>query len=113
MELGASSFYFLLSLTLTLFVLFLLDQVTPGLQSIPAITDDDHKIIKRVTDIVTDDTIIDLVDETEGADNFLKDALRLQIVQGCQFLRSYLTSVNLLMKKYNAIKPSIAPSSKV
>jgi hypothetical protein len=54
-----------------------------------------------------------LVDETEGSNNFLKDALRLQIVQGCQFLRSYLTSVNLLMKKYNAIKPAVTSSSQV
>jgi hypothetical protein len=68
-------------------------------------------VIKRATDLVTDDTIIDLVDETDGSPDFIKDALRLQIVQGCQFLRSYLTSVNLLMKKYNGIKSSTASSS--
>ena len=75
--------------------------------------DDDHKIITRATDIITDDTIIDLVDKTKGSDSYLKDALRLQIVQGCQFIRSYLTSVNLLMKKYNAIKSSAIPSPQV
>lgn len=92
---------------------FFLDKVAPALQSVPAITNDDHNVIKRATDIVADDTMIDLVDETEGSDNYIKDALRLQIVQGCQFLRSYLTSVNLLMKKYNAIKPVTASSSKI
>ena len=106
MEPGASFVtYFSFSLT-DLSVFSFLDK------SVPTISDDDHLVLKRAADLVSNDTIIDLVNETDDPNSFLKDALRLQIVQGCQFLRSYLTSVNLLMKKYNALKPSVALSSK-
>jgi hypothetical protein len=74
----------------------------------PVISEDDYKTIKQASDVVANDTIIDLVDDTPDADNFLIDSLRLQIVQGCQHLRSHLTSVNGLMKRYNALNKSAA-----
>ena len=74
---------------------------------VPVISEDNYKTIKQATDVVANDTIIDLVDDTPDADSFLVDSLRLQIIQGCQHLRSRLTSVNALMKRYRALnKPA-------
>ena len=73
----------------------------------PVISEDDYKTIKQALDVVANDTIINLVDDTPDADKFLIDALHMQIIQGCQHLRSRLTTVNGLMKRYNALnKPA-------
>ena len=99
MDLGTSSYPFFSFVFLS--YLSFLDKTTPT-----SVSDDDHLTVKQATDVISNDIIIDLVDDCDEADEFLKNALRVQIIQGCQHLRSRLTSVNLLMKKYNAIKPT-------
>ena len=99
MDCGMSYYSYRFTL-LKLILSFIIDK------SIPAISEADYKVIKQSSDIVSDDTIIDLIDDTPDADNYLIDSLRLQIIQGCQHLRSRLTSVNGLMRHYNALNKS-------
>jgi hypothetical protein len=86
---------FLLSLFFQLTSLFVSDD------PVPPITDQDHAVLKHAKNVVSDPIIVDITDESLAAAEFTQNSLRLQIIQGCQHLRSYTSSVDRLMGLYH------------
>jgi hypothetical protein len=77
----------------------------------PPIADQDRDAITRARTIVSNPTILDITAECSKDAEFLQNSLRLQILQGCQHLRSYLSSVDSLMGRYHDSIAANPPSS--
>jgi hypothetical protein len=78
---------------------------------IPPLTDSDRAALQHAKTVVSDSTIIDITDESSNGPEFLQNSLRLQIIQGCQHLRSYTASVDRLMGLYHEAVASNASST--
>ena len=82
---------------------FILDKPTLPIadKSSLAIADDERDTLKCANDIVANPIITTIIDESSNASETFRNALHLQIVQGCQHLRAYLASINHLMDLFN------------
>jgi len=72
-------------------------------EPVPPISNSDHDAIARALTITSNPTIIEITDESSKGNDFLQNSLRLQILQGCQHLRGYLSSVDQLMARYHKL----------
>ena len=105
------SLWKLVCLNISLFFCFYLTSSFVLDDPVPPITDQDHVALKRAKNVVSDPIIIDITDESLSAAEFTQNSLRLQIIQGCQHLRSYTSSVDRLMGLYHDSIAANPPSS--